>query len=259
MGLRNPQRLANAVLCLLTLLPVLLVLGGCGALEPKYFPSKQTITTAFFPSGIKQQKDEPLEQTIGELLAGRNLSPGELQAPPPRAVGAGENVDRIQFPQRGRLLIVYTLAEIDPVVMDPLKRKLNQHPLLDGVTMAVISKVPNLDTVRLMGARQRSRYVLVVNTFSNTYRYHNAWTVPTILTLGLGYFWFDTQTVMAFVKTEYSLLDIENNVILHNDAALDEAWDRSTLPASGIIQYRVENRATAESLKKLVEKMVANL
>lgn len=249
------SRSCATTLCLL----LVLVSAGCGSLEPKFFPSKRTITSAFFPSEGKQQKDERLETTITKLLEGQALPQAEGLPPAGSPGGSAKDNDNIQFPQRGRLLIVYTLDEIDPAVMDPLKKKLRDHPLLDSVTLAVISQVPNLDTVRLMGARQRSRYVLVLNTFSNTYTFHNAWTIPTILTGGLGYFWFDTQTVMAFVKTEYSLLDIENNVILHNDSTLAEAFDRSTLPESGVMQYRVENQATAESLKKLVEKIVENL
>jgi hypothetical protein len=110
-----------------------------------------------------------------------------------------------------------------------------------------------------MGARQQAQYVLILNSFSNAYRYHNAWTIPTILGAGLPYFFLDTQTIKVYAKIEYSLIDIKNSVILSNESVTTEAQSKSTLPESGIEQFKTKNLAISKGFSKLTNKFLTKL
>lgn len=110
-----------------------------------------------------------------------------------------------------------------------------------------------------MGARQQAKYVLLLNSFSNVYRYHNAWTVPTILGLGLPYFYLDTQTIKVFSKVEYSLIDIKENIILSNESVTSDAEGDAILPESGIVQYQLTNGAIGEGVRKLGRKFLKRI
>ena len=240
---------------LMAALAALLVLGGCGALEPKYFPTDRTITSTFFPSNRKAEFNEEFEARLKGLYAEADAGAAAQRRPQESA----DDPDRIRITTPGRVMVVYTLAGVDTSQTDALKRRLQAHPMVTGVTLATLSSLPDLNTLRIMAARQKAEYALVLNAYSNVYVYHNAWTVPTIFTLGLGYFFLPTHTVKAFVKVEYSLLDVVNNVIMDNDAAMAEATDTTTLPESGVIQYKVANRAIAVALKDVIAKFSAKL
>ena len=97
------------------------------------------------------------------------------------------------------------------------------------------------------------------NSFSNVYRYHNAWTIPTILGFGIPYFFLDTQTIKVFAKIEYSLIDIKENVILSNESVTAESEGKAILPESGIVQFKMTNEAIAEGVARLSQKFLLKI
>ncbi len=159
--------------------------------------------------------------------------------------------NRTLIPEKGKLLIINNLSGIDTQFLDELKEAIQKKDSAITETESIaVSSLPNLPTPRLMGARQRAKYVLVLNSFSNVYRYHHGWTIPTVLGFGIPYFFLDTQTIKIFAKVEYSLIDIKENVILSNESVTSETESKAILPESGIVQFKVANEAISEGMKR---------
>ncbi len=236
--------------CINTTIPILIMtLSACGALEPKFFPEKQTITSTLFPSDREKKSDPEFEKKLEELLAGQvtGTSPVTL-------------TKKALIPENGKLLIINNLTGVDTHFFDNFKEEiLEKTSNITDVEIIAVSSLPNLSTLRLMGARQRANYVLILNSFSNVYRYHNGWTVPTVLGLGIPYFFLETQTIRVFAKIEYSLIDIKDNIILSNESVTAEAESKAILPESGIVQFKTTNGAIAEGIKRLGQKFLERI
>lgn len=236
--------------CIKILIPLLVVtLSACGALEPKFFPEKQTITSTLFPSDIEKKSDPEFENKLEELLTGQVAGASPLPS-----------IKKTLIPDNGKLLIINNLTGIDTSFFDKFKEEIQKKTSnITDVEIIAVSSLPNLSTLRLMGARQRAKYVLILNSFSNVYRYHNGWTVPTVLGLGIPYFFLETQTIKVFAKIEYSLIDIKDNVILSNESVTAEAESKAILPESGIVQFKTTNGAIAEGIKRLGQKFLVRI
>ena len=236
--------------CIKILVPLLmLTLSACGALEPKFFPEKQTITSTLFPSNTEKKSDPEFESKLEELLTGQ-------------VAGASQVVSskKTLIQDSGKLLIINNLTGIDTGFFDEFKEEIQKKASnITDVEIIAVSSLPNLSTLRLMGARQRAKYVLILNSFSNVYRYHNGWTVPTVLGLGIPYFFLETQTIKVFAKIEYSLIDIKENVILSNESVTAEAESKAVLPESGIVQFKTTNGAIAQGIKRLGQKFIERI
>jgi hypothetical protein len=232
----------SRVVCFL----LFVLLAACGALEPKFYPEKETITSTLFPSGREEKNDPELEKKLEALLSGK------VEQVPTLSTN-----NRTLIPEKGKLLIINNLSGIDTQFLDELKEAIQKKDSVITETESIaVSSLPNLPTLRLMGARQIAKYVLVLNSFSNVYRYHNGWTIPTVLGFGIPYFFLDTQTIKVFAKVEYSLIDIKENVILSNESVTSEAESKAILPESGIVQFKVVNEAISEGMKRLSKKFL---
>jgi len=232
---------------------ILPVLSGCGALEPKYYPDRETITSKLFPTTRDDKTDQEFEKKISQLLSGdvKDNNNGLSQY---------STEKKNLFTEKGRLLVVNNLSGVDSKYIEELKEgALKKNNNLTDVEAVAISTIPNLQTLRLMGARQRARYVLVLNSFSNTYRYHNAWTIPTLIGMGVPYFFLETQTIKIFAKVEYSLIDIKENVILSNESVTSEAESKAILPESGIVEFKTTNTAITDGMRRLTQKFIASI
>lgn len=232
------------------LIPLLVILlSACGALEPKFYPENQTITSTLFPSDREEKSNPEFEKKLEALLAGHTV------ATPSLTESRGS-----LFADKGKLLIINNLTGIDTTFFDEFKTEIQKKDSnITHVEVIAVSALPNLSTLRLMGARQQAKYVLILNSFSNVYRYHNAWTIPTVLGLGMPYFFLDTQTIKVFSKVEYSLIDIKENVILSNESVTAETESKAILPESGIVQYKITNKAIAEGAEKLSLKFLERI
>lgn len=218
-----------------------LLFSSCGALEPKFYPENKTITSTLFPSDKDEKNDPEFEKKLDMLLSGHEAG-----------ISQKTSMKSSFFIEKGKLLIINNLTGIDTVFFDEFKQEIQKKENnLTQVEVIAVSSLPNLSTLRLMGARQQARYVLVLNSFSNVYRYHNGWTIPTIFGMGMPYFFLETQTIKIFTKVEYSLIDIKENVILSNESVTSEAESKAILPESGIVQYKITNGAVFEGAKKL--------
>lgn len=227
----------------------LVTLSACGALEPKFYPEKETITSTLFPSGQEEKSDPELERKVETLLSGQDNEAPTLVP-----------LKKTLLPEKGKLLIINSLTGVDTQFLDELKQDIQKkNSAIIEVQIIAVASLPNLPTLRLMGARQRAQYVLLLNSFSNVYRYHNGWTIPTILGLGAPYFFLDTQTIKIFAKVEYSLIDIKENVILSNESVTAEAESKAILPESGIVQFKTTNKAIAEGIKRLSQKFLERI
>lgn len=233
------------------LVPLLVMtLSACGALEPKFYPEKQTITSTLFPSGSEKKRDPEFETKLEELLAGQV---GGMTTPL-------ASTKKTLIPDKGKLLIINNLTGVDTSFFDKFKDDIQgKTSNFTDVEIIAVSSLPDLSTLRLMGARQRAKYVLILNSFSNVYRYHNGWTVPTVLGFGIPYFFLETQTIKVFAKIEYSLIDIKENVILSNESVTAEAGSKAILPESGIVQFKVTNGAIAEGVTRLAQKFLTRI
>jgi hypothetical protein len=239
----------------ITVFTLLIILSGCGALEPKYYPEKQTITSTLFPSDKEEKNDPEFEQKVIALLEGK--AEGNEKASGSTGVTPSKKKLAID---KGKLLIINNLTGVDTQFLDDLKEAiLTKSSAFTEVEYIGVSSLPNLQTLRLMGARQQAKYVLILNSFSNVYRYHNAWTIPTIFGLGIPYFFLDTQTIKVFAKIEYSLIDIKENVILSNESVTAETEGKAILPESGIVQYKITNEAISTGVKQLGEKFLSRI
>ena len=237
-----------------TILLTAIILSGCGALEPKFYPQKQTIISTLFPSDQKEKSDPELELRIQNLLSGKKDA-GKMD----EYSGKYEEKNKFSF-DGGKLLIINSLTSINTELLVELKKRIKQKKTnISNVEFIAVSSLPNLSTLRLMGARQGAKYVLVFNSFSNVYRYHNGWTIPTVLGLGIPYFFLDTQTIKIFAKTEYSLIDIKENVVLSNESVTTTGGSKAILPESGIVQFEVTNKAIEDGFKKLSQKFLEKL
>lgn len=233
------------------LLSLLALVASCGALEPKFYPESQTITSTLFPSNRQEETNREFEEKVRTLLKGEVALKGAETAPAPR---------QALFPGPGKLLVVNNLRGVDSEYFAGFKEKiLAASPNLHGVEVISVSSLPNLHTLRLMGARQQAKYVLILNSFSNVYQYHNGWTIPTVMLFGLPYFFLDTQTIRVFSKIEYSLIDIEENIILSNESVTAEGADKAILPESGIVQFKTTNAVISEGMERLGAKFLMRL
>lgn len=228
---------------------IILLLSACGALEPKFYPQEKTITSTLFPSNREEKNDPEFERKVQLMLSGNKDELARISTPKDSLIT-----------DKGKLLIVNSLTGLDTSLLDEFKQSIYQQSTnIVDVEYIAVSSLPALNTLRLMGARQGAKYVLILNSFSNVYRYHNAWTIPTIFGLGLPYFFLDTQTIKVFAKIEYSLLDIKENVILSNESVTTEAESKAVLPESGIEQFITTNKAIAEGFGLLRQKFLAKL
>jgi hypothetical protein len=235
--------------CVLLFAALAFLLSACGALEPKFYPENRTITSTLFPSDKEDKNDPEFERKIDDLLSGKTAGTT------PKTV-----VKSSLFNEKGKLLVINNLTGVDTALFDEFKADIRKKESnVTDIEVIAVSSLPNLATLRLMGARQQAKFVLILNSFSNVYRYHNAWTIPTIFGLGMPYFFLETQTIKVFTKVEYSLIDIKENVILSNESVTSEAESRAILPESGIVQYRITNGAIAEGAKKLKAKFLERL
>lgn len=240
--------MTRAYLCF-GLILLTLTLSACGALEPKFYPENRTITSTLFPSEKEDKSDPEFEQKISDLLSGKTT-----------ATTPKTSVKEALFNEKGKLLIINNLTGVDTALFDTFKADiLKKQSNVTSIEVIAVSSLPNLSTLRLMGARQQAQYVLILNSFSNVYRYHNAWTIPTIFGLGMPYFFLETQTIKVFTKVEYSLIDIRENVILSNESVTSESESKAILPESGIVQYKITNQAIAEGASRLREKFLERL
>lgn len=226
----------------------LALLAGCGALEPKYFPDKKTITSTLFPTTGEEQQNPEVEARI-EALFTSGVEPSTEKERPRNSL----------LPPTSRVLIVSSLTGIDTALIDHFSKQITATEKGRSVESIMVSSLPNLHTIRIMGARQKAQYVLILNSFSNVYRYHNAMTIPTVLGIGIPYFFLETQTIRVFAKVEYSLIDIRNNIILSNESVTTEVQGKAILPESGIVQYQLENQAISSGVEALIEKFLTKI
>ena len=235
----------------LILLPAL-ILYGCGALQPKFYPQQRTIISTLFPSEKREKIDPEFEKRLQELFAGNK----EIHF---KESYKNQQKKKFLF-DKSKLLIINSLTGLDTDLLVELKKQIREkNTVLSGVEFIAVSSLPNLSTLRLMGARQGAQYVLILNSFSNAYRYHNAWTVPAILGLGIPYFFLDTQTIKIFAKVEYSLIDIKENIVLSNDSVTTKGESNAILPESGIVQFETENESIERGFKKLSQKFLEQI
>jgi len=239
----------KSVFLILVFAIISFMFSACGALEPKFYPENKTITSTLFPSDKEDKNDPEIEKKIDDLLSGKTA-----------AITPKTSVKTTLFNENGKLLVINNLTGIDTGLLDQFKSDIQKKESnITGIEIIAVSSLPNLATLRLMGARQQAKYVLILNSFSNVYRYHNAWTIPTIFGLGMPYFFLETQTIKVFTKVEYSLIDIKENVILSNESVTSDAESRAILPESGIVQYKITNSAIAEGAEKLKAKFLERL
>lgn len=224
------------------------LLASCGALEPKYYPENQTIMSTFFPTENEAEVDPVFEQKVENLLVGKDITGTKTVMRTPQKPS---NPNKVRVPKQGSLLIINALPSIDSNNLKPIMDHLRTNSSFEDVQMAGVSELPSLRRVRLMAARQRADFVLLINAFTNEYNYFNSWTLGVFATAGFGIFYFPNETVQTFVKVEYSLLDVHNNIIVANDSAMGDAMTRSTLPESGVAQYRMKKQATLLAVNRL--------
>jgi len=228
------------------------LLGGCGMLAPKYFPANQTILSTIQISH-DDLIDQELEQRIATLFLGEDLTPEErarleqMEASGDAIAGGG----RMIFPRPGRVLFINALPGVDSNHVKPLSEALMENPMVLDVQVTSVGQIPSLANLRLMAARQRSRYIVLLNAYNNEYRYANLWTVPAFLTLGIGFFGMPSESIWVFSKVEYSVLDVIENLVIQNDSSTGEAYTRATLPESGVEGHRMRISAMEAALERL--------
>ena len=231
------HRLLSAVLA------GIFLLSSCeyiGALKPKFYPENQSIVTSLIPSAPNLPKGQEFEQKLAQLM---------------RESQSGQNESTNILPVPGKILVLNTVSTLDSEILDDIKRVLLENPKATAVEVSTLQKLPKLRTLRYMGARQGAKYVLLLNAFSNAYQYYNEWTIPTIMGLGIPIFFFNTQTIVHFTKVEAALIDIEENIILLNEAATAQAEGTSTLPKSGVLKYQKKIEAVQAGTVSLLGKV----
>ena len=218
-----------------------LVLHGCGALEAKRFPDDETVTRSLFPAKSHSLSKKTFNSKISQLLE-NNSDKG-----PHKVVGI--------FSEIGHLFVINTVPFADHRALDQLMDVLRDNPNISSISRVNIPTLPNIKEIRLLSAKHGARYTLLINEFANNYQYHNAWTIPSVLGLGIPYFFLDTQTVMYFSKLEATVIDIENNMMLLNESATASTRGKSTLPDSGILTGQLKQQALSDGMKSLHKKL----
>jgi hypothetical protein len=163
------------------------------------------------------------------------------------------------FPDEGHLFIINTIPFSESSTLDQLIASLSEHPKVTGISRINMPAMPDIKQIRLLSAKHGARYALLINEFSNNYQYHNAWTIPSVLGLGIPYFFLDTQTVMYFSKLEATVVDIEQETMLLNESATAKTRGKSTLADSGMLVHQLKQQALSEGIKSLHKKLATYL
>ena len=217
-----------------------LFIHGCGALETKSYPENQSITRTLELSGGSQtMSSRMVERKVDELLQNSNQHPKQ-------------NL----FPEKVRLFIINTVNLSDNTLVDNIIHALENNTNMTSVSRINTQSSPDIKQIRLLSAKHGARYTLLITEYANNYQYHNAWTIPSALGLGIPYFFLDTQTVMYLSKIEATIVDIDQQVILLNESATAKKEGKSTLPDSGLLTYDLKQQALTDGVNKLHDKLM---
>jgi len=222
-----------------------LLLHGCGALEAKHYPEDKTVTTALFPFKSHNMSKRKLNDKVNRLLD-------------TSSAGNSDGVNSV-FPEAGHLFIINTIPFAESTTLDQLITSLSDNPKITGISRINMPTVPDIKQIRLLSATHGARYALLINEFANNYQYHNAWTIPSVLGLGIPYFFLDTQTVMYFSKIEATVIDVEQETMLLNESATAKTQGKSTMPDSGLLAHQLKQQALSEGIKVLHKKLTSYL
>lgn len=224
----------NKNLCISTL--TILLLSGCGALEHKAYPEDKSITTGMLNHSEKKTSRQKLDSIISSHLDSTAASP---------------KPDSNIFPASGNILIINTLAISDTGALNEIINRLENNEKITNVMRINLPAVPAIEDIRLISAKNGARYAMIINEFSNNYQYHNAWTIPSVLGLGIPYFFLDTQTIIYLSKVEASVLDVENNLLLLNESVSANAEGKATRSGSGVMSHKLKEDAMTSGMKSL--------
>lgn len=222
-----------------------IILNGCGALETKHYPENETVTSSLFPARSHNMSKRTFNDKISQLLE-------------TRTTGNFDKADSI-FPDKGHLFIINTIPFSESTTLDQIIASLSDNSKVTGISRINMPTMPDIKQIRLLSAKHGARYALLINEFSNNYQYHNAWTIPSVLGLGIPYFFLDTQTVMYFSKMELTVIDIEQETMLLNESATAKAEGASTRADSGLLAHQLKQQALSEGIKSLHKKLTTYL
>lgn len=214
----------------------LFLINGCGALEHKTYPDDKTITSGMLDHAGKKTSKQKLDSMISSQL---DNTTGTAKI--------GNNL----FPFPGNILLINTLAIEDTEALDNIVTTLDKNEKITSVIRIHLPATPSIDDIRLMSAKNGARYAIVFNEFSNHYQYHNAWTIPSVLGLGIPYFFLDTQTIIYLSKIEVSIFDVEANTLLLNESITANTEGEATKSDSGVKSHELKMKAITRGTKSL--------
>lgn len=220
---------------------ITICISACGALETKRFPDEKSLAGELFPGNTKGINERRISSQVSRLLErksadGTGLAPGI-------------------FSEKGKIFLINTIQQSATEDLDKFAGLLEKASNITGVSRLNMPSTPDLKTLRLLSAEHGARYAVIVSEFSNEYQYHNAWTIPSVLGLGIPYFFLDTQTLLCFSKLEITIVDVERNIMLLNESATAHSESSSKIQDAGLAGFQLKQQTIRQGMNTLQQKL----